>query len=161
MLARQAWRLLQAPESLSARLLKSIYFPDSTILEATLGNHPSQIWRAIIEGRDTLKQGIICRIGNGQSTRIWEDPWLPRDEMLRPYGSIHPNPPIMVAELIDHTSATWNSQLINQVFMPMDASIILGIPVCTRNLQDFWSWNFETSGNFTIKFAYRMLVATR
>ena len=53
MLARQAWTLLQQPETLSARLLKSIYYPDSSVLHANLGAQPSQIWGAIIEGRDT------------------------------------------------------------------------------------------------------------
>ena len=50
MLARQAWRLLQNPDSLAARVLKGIYFPNSSILQATLGGHPSQVWRAIMEG---------------------------------------------------------------------------------------------------------------
>lgn len=108
MLARQAWRLLQDPKSLSARILKSIYYPNTTILHATLGNHPSQIWRAIIEGRDTLKQGLTRRIGNGDNTNIWEDNWLPREEMMRPYGCMAANPPEIVSELIDSTSATWN-----------------------------------------------------
>lgn len=93
MLARQAWRLLQNPESLSARLLKIIYYPNSSIVQANLGGHPSLIWRAIIEGRDTLKLGLIRRIGNGTSTKIWDDTWLPRDEMLRPYGCPVPDPP--------------------------------------------------------------------
>ena len=53
MLARHAWRLLQSPESLCARLLKSIYYPNGTILRATLGGHPSQVWRELIKGRDT------------------------------------------------------------------------------------------------------------
>lgn len=48
MLARQAWRLFQNPETLSARVLKSIYYPNSDILEANLGGHPSQVWREII-----------------------------------------------------------------------------------------------------------------
>jgi hypothetical protein len=34
MLARQAWRMLIAPESLCARVLKAKYFPNSTILQA-------------------------------------------------------------------------------------------------------------------------------
>jgi hypothetical protein len=68
LLARQAWRLLQNPESLSAQILKAVYFPNSNLLEATLGSHPSQVWRAIVEGRDVMKQGIIRRIGTGEST---------------------------------------------------------------------------------------------
>lgn len=88
MLAKQAWHILQEPGSLSARLLRSIYYSNTTILEATIGNHPSQIWRVLLEGRDVMKQGLIKRIGNGQSAKIWVDNWLSRDEMLRPYGCI-------------------------------------------------------------------------
>lgn len=40
--------------SLSAKLLKAVYFPETSILDATLGSHPSQIWRSIIEGKDVL-----------------------------------------------------------------------------------------------------------
>ena len=98
MLARQAWRLLQNPETLSARILKCVYFPDTDILQANLGGHPSQVWRAIVEGRDVLKQGIIRRIGNGETTDIWVDTWLPRDEMMRPYGCRVADPPNRVAE---------------------------------------------------------------
>ena len=68
LLAKQAWRILQVPDSLSARLLKAIYFPEGNILTATLGSHPSQIWRAILDGVDVLKQGLIKRIGTGEDT---------------------------------------------------------------------------------------------
>ena len=87
--ARQAWGLLQQPESLSAWILRSIHYPNPFILHASLGNHPSKIWRSIIEGIDFLKQGLIKRIGNGSTTtNIWEENWLPRDEMLRTYGCL-------------------------------------------------------------------------
>jgi len=71
LLERQAWRLLVEPNSLSARILKVEYFPNMSFLEAELDNHPSQIWRYVLGGRDILKQGIIRRIGNGQTTEIW------------------------------------------------------------------------------------------
>ena len=72
LLARQAWRILQNPNTLSARMLKAVYFPSSDFLGPGLGSHPSQIWRAIVEGKDVLKQGLIIRIVNGRDTGIWE-----------------------------------------------------------------------------------------
>ena len=59
LLARQAWRVLTEPESLSARILKAAYFPETTLLDAELGGRPSQIWRGILDGRDMLRLGII------------------------------------------------------------------------------------------------------
>jgi hypothetical protein len=71
LLARQAWRILQDPGALSARILKAVYFMEGEFLEATVGQNPSRTWRSIIEGRDTLVQGLIGRIGIGEQTSIW------------------------------------------------------------------------------------------
>jgi hypothetical protein len=43
LLARQVWRILVESNSLSARILKAVYFPPSDILHASLGRSPSQI----------------------------------------------------------------------------------------------------------------------
>lgn len=69
----------------------------------------------MIEGIDVLKQGLIKHIGNGQATNIWSDHWLPIDEILRPYGCIAANPPELVSEQLDATSATWNRERIQEV----------------------------------------------
>lgn len=126
-----------------------------------MGNHPSPVWRAIVEGKDVLKQGLIRRIGNGTTTNIWNDNWLPRKEMMRPIVPLIQDPPSLVAEVIDSTSATWNAVLIHQVFLPCDAEAILQIPLSTRNIEDFWSWNFEKNGHFIVRTTYRMIIATK
>jgi hypothetical protein len=63
LLARQAWHLLQNPETLSAQILKAVYYPSTDLLNAMLGAHPSQIWSSILEGRDIMHQGLVRRIG--------------------------------------------------------------------------------------------------
>ena len=68
---------------------------------------------------------------------------------------------MMVSDLIVGATASWDRDLVQAVFLHMDAEIILGIPLYTRNLPDFWSWQHEKHGSFTVKSAYRILVSTR
>jgi len=101
LLARQAWRILQEPQALSSRVLKAVYFPETDFLEAELGPSPSRIWRAVIDGKDVLKQGLIRRIGTGEETDVWQMNWLPRDGMMRPVSCLSNTPPVKVHEPID------------------------------------------------------------
>ena len=136
-LARQSWRLLQNPDSLCGRLLKVGYFRDRYILTAELGSHPSQISRAVLEGRDVLAEGLIKRIGDVSTARICTHNWIPRSVTMRPVACLVVDPPTLVKDLIDSTSASWKQELINQVFVAVDANPIQSIPLCPRNKSDF------------------------
>lgn len=137
LLCRHVWRVLLEPSSLSARILKAKYFPTSQFLDAELGSQPSQISRAILDGREILKQGIVRRIGDGTTTDIWALNWIPRAGLMHPITSRVVNPPQFVSQLIDAMSATWKHDLVKEVFVPFDADAILKIPLCTRQLDDF------------------------
>jgi hypothetical protein len=58
LLAKQGWRLLQAPHSLFGQLFKAKYFPSCSFLEASLGSNPSYLWRSILAGWEVLKKGV-------------------------------------------------------------------------------------------------------
>lgn len=45
-----------------------------------------------------------------------------------------------------------------QCFLPFDAAVIKGIPLCNGALPDFWSWYYEKRGQFSVRLVYRMLV---
>jgi hypothetical protein len=158
LLAKQAWRVLSGANSLSARILKAVYFPDTEFLQARLGNAPSRIWRSILDGRDVLEQGLIRRIGTGEATYIWTMNWLPRDSLLRPVMRVQANLPQKVSELIDSTTMSWDMQKLHEFFAPMDRETIVNIPLSTRRQSDFWAWHYDKNGIFTVRSAYRMLV---
>jgi hypothetical protein len=64
MLARQAWRLLEHPNSLHAQVMKEKYYPNGDLIDTVFPSIISPTWKAIIHGLDLLKMGLIWRVGN-------------------------------------------------------------------------------------------------
>lgn len=77
MFARQAWRILSNPGSLCPQVLKARYFPEGHMEDMVFGSNASQRWQSIVHGLELLKRGLVWRIGNGSSVRIWRDSWIP------------------------------------------------------------------------------------
>lgn len=80
---------------------------------------------------------------------------------MRPVISRVADPPQMVSELIDSTNARWNSDLVNDIFLPYDSLAIFQIPICTQNIFYFWAWNYEKSGVFSVRSSYHMITMTK
>ncbi|KAL9858810.1 hypothetical protein AtNW77_Chr1g0040581 [Arabidopsis thaliana] len=76
LLAKQAWRLLEDPESVFCKVFKSRYFSNTKFLNATKGTRPSYAWRRILFGRDLLKEGLQTVVGNGENKNVWIDKWI-------------------------------------------------------------------------------------
>ena len=60
-----------------------------------------------------------------------------------------------VSELIEPNTHTWDEGLVRHTFLPMEASIILSIPVFEQH-DDFIAWHFDAKGLFSVKSAYRV-----
>lgn len=157
LLARQAWRLIDRPHSLCARVLKAKYYPNGSLIDTSFSGNASPGWRAIEYGLELLKQGIIWRIGNGCSVRIWRDPWLPRDLSRRPI-TLKGNCRLKwVSDLIDQ-NGKWKENLISQVFSPLDVETIRNIRVSARGEEDFVAWHPDKLGRFSVRSAYNLAV---
>jgi len=64
MLAKQGQNLLNKPDVLASKLLKSRYFPNSSFLQAKLGHNPSYAWWSIWSSRSILIHACRWKIGD-------------------------------------------------------------------------------------------------
>ncbi|KAL9858668.1 putative ribonuclease H domain, reverse transcriptase zinc-binding domain-containing protein [Arabidopsis thaliana] len=154
LLAKQAWRLIQFSDSLFSSIMKARYFPLFDFLEAGLGSRPSFAWRSILHGRELLKKGLLKRVGNGNSIRVWMDPWI-EDVAVRMPWIMNPiiNIELRVKDLIDYRNRDCDIHKLEEHFFTGD---ILKIrkkkPLVSQ--EDFLIWRHNKSGDFSVKSAY-------
>jgi ribonuclease HI len=160
MLARQGWRLLQNPDSLCCTVLKAMYYPDCSILEATPQKTMSYTWRSILRGIALLKEGIIWRVGSGESIDAWKDPWIPSGSTCRVRTPDEMEEPVMVSDLIDHGTTQWDEDVLRAIFLEEDVEEILKIPL-RQGMEDSVAWSLDKKGVFSVKSAYRLGVDLR
>ena len=77
LLAKQCWRLIQEPDYLWARILKGLYFPDCSFMDAVKGYRASWSWFSLLEARDCFMGEGFWQVVNGNDINIWNDRWLP------------------------------------------------------------------------------------
>jgi hypothetical protein len=71
LLDKQGWRMLKLPDNLLARIMKAKYFLNCSILEAIQGRNPSSAWRSIQKSCELLNEGLVWRVGNRSTMKIW------------------------------------------------------------------------------------------
>ncbi|XP_019151891.1 PREDICTED: uncharacterized protein LOC109148613 [Ipomoea nil] len=156
MLGKQAWRLLTKPESLVSKVYKARYYPKGTFYDACVGNNPSFCW--LMAAHDMVCRGIRRRIGNGNTTLIWDHPWL--QDQHEP--KIHTEKPVhlngaTVKGLMDPETQTWDPDILTYIFDPIDIPRILKIPI-SSDYDDMWYWYGDQGGNYTVKNGYRAII---
>jgi hypothetical protein len=160
MLARQGWRLLLDPDSLCAQVLKAKYYPDGNLLSAIEKPGISYSWRSIVRGFQTIKSGMIWRVGDGSRINIWNDPWLPRGVTRQPITPRGQSILTSVVDLIDPMTGVWDRELVEDIFWEEYVKVILAIPV-KQGREDAIAWHYDPKGLFSVKSAYHVLEDNR
>ncbi|KAL0451733.1 UNVERIFIED_CONTAM: Retrovirus-related Pol polyprotein from type-1 retrotransposable element R2 [Sesamum latifolium] len=154
------WRILLNPVRVLSRVPRARYFPHGQILVASVGRNPSFTWRSILLSQQIVQAGLRWRVGNGNTIRVWDDPWLLRPFLFR---AISPHGPelahLKVCDLIDADTKDWNNDLIRIIFWQEDANLILDLSLSFQNGDDFFGWHHTANGKFSVRSAYHVAVS--
>ena len=156
LLAKQGWRLLQQKEALWARVLKGLYFPHCSFLDAKKGARASWCWSSLMEGRDIIKDYGIWQVGNGKTIDIWNDRWIPGEErvVLKPECVGGPNFLGKVEEWIDKDKEEWDWEAVGGWISEENKQLIKSIPINVQGGEDRFVWTKERRGIYSVKAGY-------
>ncbi|KAG6626475.1 hypothetical protein CIPAW_15G051200 [Carya illinoinensis] len=115
-----------------------------------------QGWR-IISSPNSLaaREGLVWRVGDGNSIEIWNDKWFPQPSTFKPQSSIRfLLSDSKVAMLIDKTTNQWNYPLIEAIFDNTEVDFVKRIPLSPYPTSDRMLWKGTSTGIFTVKSAY-------
>ncbi|XP_024011324.1 uncharacterized protein LOC112086588 [Eutrema salsugineum] len=152
LLAKQAWRIMNNPDSLISRLYKGRYFSTKEFLDCGKGYRPSYAWRSILFGRELLKTGLLKSIGNGNNTKVWMDKWIMDEHPRRPVNKqIFYDLELKVNSLIS-PEGRWRENTVRDLFPPMDAERVLKLTI--SNSSDRFIWAYSKSGAYSVRSGY-------
>lgn len=154
LLAKQAWRLLEQPHSLWARIIKSIYFPNCSFLEAKKGRSPSQAWISILHGKETLVKEGRWLVGNGHSIKMTAHNWLASGEPLINESLSEDTTMHCILDDVNHR---WDIEKIREMLPPVDLGKILQTPIKLSAGEDTLIWPHRESGSYSVKSGYRQI----
>ena len=140
--------------------MKAKYFPSGLLVDTVFPSNSSPTWQAVAHGLELLKHGILWRVGNGQSIRIWRDRWIPNGGSGKPITVQGRCRLRRVSELLDERGA-WRMDLLQQYFNPVDVEQIVKIRTSPRLEEDVLAWEPERNGIFTVRSAYRLALDER
>jgi hypothetical protein len=91
-----------------------------------------------------------------EKNNIYTDPWIPSSwnrMILSPQGNTVYS---KVSELISPVTGTWDSELLQELFSPVDVQRILEIPLNNHGFEDFIAWHYSKNGRYSVRLGYHL-----
>ncbi|KAL9812070.1 putative ribonuclease H domain, reverse transcriptase zinc-binding domain-containing protein [Arabidopsis thaliana] len=135
-------------------MLKARYFRHGNFFSASRGTRPSYGWSSLRFGCELLNLGTQKNIGDGYTTQVGNEPWLPTTSPRPPLLLATTDPKTTVSALLCPTTSQWDEQKLTALIDPIDHPIIRKIYVPPIPAQDSYVWSFTKDCCYTVKSGY-------
>ena len=89
LLSKWLWKLSLENDAMWAQILRNKYLQTKTLSQVTVRPTDSPFWKGLTKVKQSLFNRTKFVIGNGTSTRFWEDTWLGETPLAIQYPSLY------------------------------------------------------------------------
>ncbi|CAN6825175.1 unnamed protein product, partial [Brassica oleracea] len=108
----------------------------------------------VLDGRDVLIQHLGKVIGNGDSTKLWHDPWLSTSSPKEVEGPLTlDDKDLVVADVLTRETCIWNRTALEKQFPTLLDEILL-LHLSTTGAENSYAWLLHSSCSYTAKSGY-------
>lgn len=154
LISKQVWRLHHNPETLWAKVLKGIYFPNSTIWDAKKGNKASWSWVSILKSRDFINRHKAWHIKDGRKVKVCGDIWIHCGERIWWHDENIQDSSVSV--LLTNLGDNWDLNKVDQMLPREVARKVLATPIHSHIPEDTAFWPYTKDGWYDVKTGYRL-----
>ncbi|KAL8158345.1 hypothetical protein AgCh_002874 [Apium graveolens] len=156
LLGKQYWHFIKNPDTLVARVFKSKYYPNSSLLDASRGGGASFIWSGLWQAKEAVKHGFGWVLGDGATIDVFSDAWLRGKEGYRVETVRAVEIEVVKAcDLFSPGVKKWDTQKVNSLFLDCDAKAILATLIPINQVSDRITWTEDVDGKYSVKSGYR------
>ena len=77
LISKLGWWMLSRKNCFCVKQLAAKYKVKADWLRAPKASNASWVWKGIERVKNIIKLGVCKLVGSGNSSLVWEDPWLP------------------------------------------------------------------------------------
>nr|TKS17240.1 hypothetical protein D5086_0000020710 [Populus alba] len=155
---KHIWHLLADRNSIWAAWIHTILLRGRSFWQVKMPSNPTWSWRKILQSREWCRGWFIPIIGNGSSTFLWYDYWLPMGRRLIDAYTLRS---------LTATSLPWNAT-VSDIIVEGQWNFPTDTPILQNNwnsivfnpkpwLEDTYMWKGHSSGKFSIASAWELL----
>uniref|UniRef100_A0A803NSM4 Reverse transcriptase domain-containing protein n=1 Tax=Cannabis sativa TaxID=3483 RepID=A0A803NSM4_CANSA len=150
----------EEPQNLWSSIVTEKYLKGSNLFDVEMKGSESTLWKAILRSRTLLKEGMCREIGDGRTTSIWFDAWVPNGDHL-PQPLLDATQGANLVNYFINENMTWNEERLRKWFSESDARNILNIGLPHQSKLDSWRWIGDPRGCFSVKSAFKLVTNSK
>jgi hypothetical protein len=116
MLGKQGWWFMTNPTSVCQGAERKV-LSSNDFTTAHKKKNASHTWRATLAERVVLELGLIRRIGDGTSTNIWNDKWIPNATGFKLICRQEGATTIRVCDMLNQ-AGSWDDRALAETLIP-------------------------------------------